>query len=181
MGLFGGGGVSHRRVTLGQDETDALQPGLFDAWNALRGLGGIPGGGDLQSQINDAYSRAAQEAGALAPGGAGFSIGSDVARRGGIGNALLQGNIGLQGQRNLQNITGQQAGYLGALTAGRPQFAATSEPDALSRAGSLLSFGGRALLGVGRAMPDTTQQVDPFGLMGPGAGRGDPFAGARTF
>ena len=159
MALFGGGS-SRRTQVFGQDAADALQPGLFDAWRDIMFGGGAPFTGELTGSINAAYARAAQEAGALLPGAAGQAIGSDVRNRGAIGANQLLGSVGLQGQRNKQNVTGQQAALIAALTAGRPQF--SSAPDRLSRLGPILSNLGSGLLDFNAALPDAAVDQGDF-------------------
>jgi hypothetical protein len=115
-------GHDRKKVVYGQAETDALQPGMFDAWRNMWFSGGNPYFSDIHREIQSAYQRAAQEAGALAPGAVGQSIGGDVGRRGGLAASQMAGAMGVAGQQNMLNTAGQAGGYLGALTAARPQY-----------------------------------------------------------
>lgn len=179
MGLFGSD-THHQRVTYGEAETEALQPGMFDAWRRIMGSRGLPYAGPLNDAINRAYSSARMD---MAGSGYGpdvtADIQADMARRGGIESGLMRGMAGMQGQENVLNATGQQAGYLGALTSQRPQYSMV--PDDLSKYGPMVSNAGSMMLMANAARPDAFTPTADMGTLGAGSSYADPFAGARTF
>lgn len=186
--------VTHQKTKrYGRDATRALQPGMFNAWRNVMGSGGVPFMGDLSTQIDDAYARAAKQAGALGAGESGAAIGSDIAQRGGIAGDLLRGGVGVQGQQNMLNTAGQAAGYLGNLTSGRTQYGflggykQPSDWDVLQGGLNTLSEGA-ALIGPAFGLPtwgegaSRISQGMPLGnVNAPGStpvgGGGNPLAG----
>ncbi len=161
MGLFGTD--THRKtVTYGQEETGALQPGLFDAWRRMYGGGGMP----FMPQINEAIQQAYARARAEAP----ENVRGDMGVRGGIAGNLLRGRTGVEGQSNLLNSTGQMAGYLGSLTAARPGYsfdASTPWSNAMGGISTLLEPIHLAQ-SIIQATPDSPGAAGPPPLVGSG-------------
>ena len=174
MGLFGS--KTHRRTaTYGKAETNALQPGLFDAWRRLLAGGGVPP--QLSDEINRAYATAQAD---MAK--AGYSpevtaaIRGNMGRRGDISGDLLKGAVGVRGQNRMLDATGQMGGYLGALTSQRPQYSF----DSSTPWGDF--WGGIGTLQKPAAMAMAVLQTRPDALAnmaGPGAGA--PVGGGQSF
>lgn len=181
MGLFSSSS-HHKRQTYGQAETNAMQPWLFNVWRSMQRSGGNPYSTMLDDEIQQAYTRAAKGAGQGMVPGAQQAIQADVRNRGGIAGDLLRGRVGMAGQQNMLNTAGQAAGYLGALTSARPQFGfeSASPWDQFMGGIDTLAQPAQIAMSIMQGRPDLGEP-DPQGLMGPGQGRYDPFAGARTF
>lgn len=162
MGLFTTS--THKKtVNYGQPETNALQPGLFRTWMDIWGGQGNPYLGILNKQIQDAYQRASQEAGSP-------DIQSEVARRGRLTADQLIGAMGVAGQQNLLNTAGQQAGYLGALTAARPSYSFdASTPwsnfmSGLNTVGQMASLAGTVVGALPMGAPPVQPPVQPLAV-----------------
>ena len=174
-----------KKLRFGKDVKRALQPGMIGAWRRMMDSGGVPYMPELSDEINKAYAGAQAD---LSKAGYGADvtagIRSDMGIRGDIAGDTLGGAVGRQGQTNMLNTAGQQAGYLGQLTARKKQYGVGSPTP--STGGThwtqlmqpIANFGRQALAAIPGRPALTPAQM---GLMGPGASWADPFAGARTF